>query len=588
MKKRSTLQKLLSYIKPHIALIVLALVFSVLQVAATLLAPVVTGRAIDYIAGENDVDFERVFYFIVLLAVCIACVFIFRYLASLSLNIASQRAVRDLRRSAFLKLHRVPLSYIDSHKHGDIMSVIVNDIDQIDGGLLQGFQQLFTGIITIVGTLMFMLASNWLIAVCVVLLTPISLFVAYFIAKGCHDSFTEQAETRGRMNAYAGELIDNRKLVRMFDKRADVEAGFEKINQDLRICGQRAAFFSALVNPCTRFINALIYLAVAVLGATVVMQGDAPVIFGLAMAPLSVGGLSCVLSYANQYTKPFNEITGVITEVQAAFSGAKRVFELLEAPEMSDDSALPAPAADGGRITIENVCFSYVPEKPLIENFNLSVERGKKIAIVGPTGCGKTTLINLLMRFYDVNSGSISLDGKNIEQFNRDGYRDLFGMVLQDTWIKKGTVRENIAFGKEDAAAEEIESAAKKAHIHSFIKRLPDGYDTVLSEDGGNISHGQKQLLCIARVLLASPEFLILDEATSSIDTRTELKIQDAFASVSAGKTSFIVAHRLSTIREADVILVMKDGNVIEQGDHETLMAQKGFYHDLYSIQFQR
>lgn len=586
--KDKTVKKLLGYIKPHVAFIIIALVCSLFQVVATLFAPVIIGRAVDYIVGKNDVDFEKVILYIILLATSVGAAFLFQYLASYFINVASYRAIGDLRKNAFAKIHAVPVKFIDSHKRGDLLSVIVNDIDQISDGLLQGFQQLFTGIITIIGTLVFMLLQNWLIAVAVVLLTPISLFVAYFIAKGCHDSFANQAKTRGEMSSLLNETVGNQKMIALFDKKDYVEGAFENVNVRMKKYGQDAAFFSALINPCTRFINAVIYLAVAALGAYIVIQGENPIVLGISMSALSVGGLSCTLSYANQYTKPFNEITGVITEVQTALSGAKRVFDLLEEAELPDESALPSPENVRGDMDFSSVCFSYDPARPLIENFNLSVKSGQKIAIVGPTGCGKTTLINLLMRFYDVGSGAILLDGKPIRSFNRDGYRRSFGMVLQDTWIKKGTVFDNISYGKPDATEAEVIEAAKKAHIHSFIMRLPDGYNTVMTEDGGNISQGQKQLLCIARVLLVHPDLLILDEATSSIDTRTELKIQDAFAAATKGKTSFIVAHRLSTIREADVILVMKDGNVIEQGNHESLMAKRGFYYNLYSVQFQK
>lgn len=586
--KDKTVKKLLGYIKPHVAFIIIALVCSLFQVVATLFAPVIIGRAVDYIVGKNDVDFEKVILYIILLATSVGAAFLFQYLASYFINVASYRAIGDLRKNAFAKIHAVPVKFIDSHKRGDLLSVIVNDIDQISDGLLQGFQQLFTGIITIIGTLVFMLLQNWLIAVAVVLLTPISLFVAYFIAKGCHDSFANQAKTRGEMSSLLNETVGNQKMIALFDKKDYVEGAFENVNVRMKKYGQDAAFFSALINPCTRFINAVIYLAVAALGAYIVIQGENPIVLGISMSALSVGGLSCTLSYANQYTKPFNEITGVITEVQTALSGAKRVFDLLEEAELPDESALPSPENVRGDMDFSSVCFSYDPARPLIENFNLSVKSGQKIAIVGPTGCGKTTLINLLMRFYDVGSGAILLDGNPIRSFNRDGYRRSFGMVLQDTWIKKGTVFDNISYGKPDATEAEVIEAAKKAHIHSFIMRLPDGYNTVMTEDGGNISQGQKQLLCIARVLLVHPDLLILDEATSSIDTRTELKIQDAFAAATKGKTSFIVAHRLSTIREADVILVMKDGNVIEQGNHESLMAKRGFYYNLYSVQFQK
>lgn len=591
MKKTNndhTVKKLLSYIRPHVAQIILALLCSLFQVTAVLLVPAITGKAIDYIVGENNVDFARVAQYAVLLAISVGAAFLFQYLASYFINVASYKAVGDLRKNAFEKLHAVPVGFLDSHKKGDVLSVVVNDVDQISDGLLQGFQQLFTGVITIIGTLIFMLMQNWLIAAAVVVLTPISLFVAYFIAKGCHDSFANQAKTRGEMSSMLNETLGNQMMIRLFDKKDYVEGKFGEINGRMKKYGQDAAFFSALINPCTRFINAVIYLAVAVLGAMLAIQGDNPVLFGIPMLPLTVGGLSCTLSYANQYTKPFNEITGVITEVQNALSGAKRVFDFLEQPEMSPDDNLPSPGKVCGEMNFQNVSFCYSKDRPLIGNFNLSVKSGQKIAIVGPTGCGKTTLINLLMRFYDVDGGEIRLDGRDVRGFNRDCYRKAFGMVLQDTWIKKGTVRENIAYGKADATEEEIINAARKAHIHSFITRLPHGYDTVLAEDGGNISQGQKQLLCIARVLLVNPDLLILDEATSSIDTRTELKIQDAFTFATRGKTSFIVAHRLSTIREADVILVMNDGNVIEQGNHETLMNKRGFYYNLYSVQFQK
>lgn len=586
--KDRTVKKLLGYIKPHVAFIIIALICSLFQVVATLFAPVLIGYAVDCIVGVNDVDFEKITYYIILLAISIGAAFLFQYLASYFINVASYRAIGDLRKNAFAKIHAVPVSFIDSHKRGDVLSVLVNDIDQISDGLLQGFQQLFTGIITIIGTLIFMLLQNWLIAVAVVLLTPISLFVAYFIAKGCHDSFANQAKTRGEMSSLLNETVGNQKMIRLFDKKEYVEEKFADVNVRMKKYGQDAAFFSALINPSTRFINAIIYLAVAALGAYIVIQGNNPVILGISMTSLTVGGLSCTLSYANQYTKPFNEITGVITEVQTALSEAKRVFDLLEEKELPDERALPSPENVCGDMDFSSVYFSYDPSRPLIENFNLSVKSGQKIAIVGPTGCGKTTLINLLMRFYDVDSGEIRLDGTEIRSFNRDGYRRSFGMVLQDTWIKRGTVFDNISYGKPDASMDEVIEAAKKAHIHSFITRLPDGYNTVLAEDGGNISQGQKQLLCIARVLLVHPGLLILDEATSSIDTRTELKIQDAFAAATKGKTSFIVAHRLSTIREADIILVMKDSNVIELGNHETLMAKHGFYYNLYSVQFRK
>ena len=481
--KDRTVKKLLGYIKPHVAFIVIALICSLFQVIATLFAPVIIGYAVDCIVGVNNVDFEKVTYYIILLAISIGAAFLFQYLASYFINVASYRAIGDLRKNAFAKIHAVPVSFIDSHKRGDVLSVLVNDIDQISDGLLQGFQQLFTGIITIIGTLIFMLLQNWLIAVAVVLLTPISLFVAYFIAKGCHDSFANQAKTRGEMSSLLNETVGNQKMIRLFNKKEYVEEKFADVNVRMKKYGQDAAFFSALINPSTRFINAIIYLAVAALGAYIVIQGNNPVVFGISMTSLTVGGLSCTLSYANQYTKPFNEITGVITEVQTALSGAKRVFDLLEEKELPDESALPSPENVCGNMDFSSVYFSYDPARPLIENFNLSVKSGQKIAIVGPTGCGKTTLINLLMRFYDVNSGEIRLDDTEIRSFNRDGYRRSFGMVLQDTWIKKGTVFDNISYGKPDATMDEVVEAAKKAHIHSFIMRLPEGYDTVMTED---------------------------------------------------------------------------------------------------------
>lgn len=481
------------------------------------------------------------------------------------------------------KLNIVPLSYIDSNSHGDLMSRVGNDVDQISDGLIQGFSQLFGGIVTIVGTLVFMLTYNWLIAVIVVVLTPISLFVAYFIAKGCHDTFAKQAEKRGELSGLVTEMTSNQRIVKLFGYEKRAEERFAVINRELKISGQNAAFFSALVNPCTRFVNNVIYAVVCILGAWLVIRGQGI----LGMGAFTVGGLSCVLSYAIQYTKPFNEITGVVTELQTATAAADRVFNLLETENQSSDEGFPDLENVKGNIEIDNVYFSYVKSNPLIQGFSLSVKNGKRVAIVGPTGCGKTTLINLLMRFYDPDSGTISVDGKNVKEVTRRSLRLNYGMVLQDTWLKHGTVRENIAYGRPDATDEEIIAAARAAHIHNFIMHLENGYDTVLGDDGGNVSQGQKQLLCIARVMLTHPPMLILDEATSSIDTRTELKIQQAFEMLMKGKTSFIVAHRLSTIKNADLILVMNKGNVIEKGTHDELIEKHGFYYNLYNSQFE-
>ncbi len=579
----AAIKKLLRYARPYVPVIIVALVLSALQITATLLAPVVVGKTVDYIIGQNNVDFGIIFKNAGILAGLIACVFIFQYLSSLCINFASFRTIRDLRSSAYAKLNDVPLSYIDSKSHGDIMSRVGTDIDQISDGLIQGFSQLFSGIVTIVGTLGFMLWYNWIIALVVVCLTPLSLFVAYFIAKGCHNMFAMQAKKRGELSGLVTEMLSNQRIVKIFGYEKRAEDRFALINGDLKKWGQNAAFYSAMVNPCTRFVNNIIYVVVCVLGVYLVIKGN--VLPG--MSTLSVGALSCVLSYATQYTKPFNEITGVVTELQGASAAASRVFELLEAQNQSSDKGFDELTNANGNIDIEDVYFSYVKDKPLIQGFSLHVKSGQRIAIVGPTGCGKTTLINLLMRFYDPDSGSIEVEGKDISKVTRKSLRLSYGMVLQDTWLKKGTVRENIAYGNPDATFEEIVDAAKAAHIHNFIMHLENGYDTVLDDDGGNISQGQKQLLCIARVMLTHPPMLILDEATSSIDTRTELKIQEAFEKLMQNKTSFIVAHRLSTIKNADVILVMNKGNVIEKGSHEELIKQGGFYANLYNSQFE-
>ncbi len=575
--------KLLRFAKPYVPIILLALFFSILQIIATLLAPVVIGKTVDYIIGKDNVNFEVILKNAGILGGLIVVVFVFQYLSSLCINFVSFRTIRDLRRVAFEKLNDVPLSYIDNHSHGDLMSRVGNDVDQISDGLIQGFSQLFSGIVTIIGTLIFMLTYNWLIALIVVVLTPLSLFVAYFIAKGCHDSFALQAEKRGELSGLVTEMTSNQRIVKLFGYEKRAEDRFAVINHDLKISGQNAAFFSALVNPSTRFVNNIIYTVVCILGAWLVIKGQGV----LGMGAFTVGGLSCVLSYAIQYTKPFNEITGVVTELQTATAAANRVFELLETENQSSDEGFPDLENVQGNIEIDNVYFSYVQSNPLIQGFSLSVKNGKRIAIVGPTGCGKTTLINLLMRFYDPDSGTISVDGKNTKEVTRRSLRLNYGMVLQDTWLKHATVKENIAYGKPDATDEEIVRATKSAHIHNFIMQLENGYDTVLGDNGGNVSQGQKQLLCIARVMLTHPPMLILDEATSSIDTRTELKIQQAFEVLMKGKTSFIVAHRLSTIKNADLILVMNKGNVIEKGTHAELIEKHGFYYNLYNSQFE-
>lgn len=584
-KKMETgaIKKLLKFARPYLPYIIGALIFSVIQIAATLLAPVIIGNTVDYIIGKDNVDFGVILKNSGILGGLIAAAFLFQYLSNLCINFASFRTIRDLRRKAYAKLNDVPLSYIDSNSHGDLMSRVGNDIDQISDGLIQGFSQLFSGIVTIVGTLAFMIWYNWLIALIVVLLTPLSLFVAYFIARGCHNMFALQAKKRGEMTGLVTEMLSNQRVVKLFGYEKRAESRFGVINDDLKICGQNAAFYSSLVNPCTRFVNSVVYVAVCVLGAYLVINGNEV----LGMSAFSIGALSCVLSYANQYTKPFNEITGVVTELQTATAAANRVFDLLEAPNQSSDAGFEDLTDVKGNISIDDVYFSYVKEVPLIQGFSLNVKSGQRIAIVGPTGCGKTTLINLLMRFYDADSGKICVEGKDITEVTRKSLRLNYGMVLQDTWLKKGTVRENIAYGNPDATDEEIIQAAKSAHIHNFIMRLENGYDTVLGDDGGNISQGQKQLLCIARVMLTHPPMLILDEATSSIDTRTEIKIQQAFEVLMQNKTSFIVAHRLSTIKNADLILVMNKGNVIEKGTHEELLSKGGFYANLYNSQFE-
>lgn len=582
-KNKGAIGKLLVYAKPYLPVIAVALVFSALQIAATLFAPVIVGRTIDYIIGERNVDFGVIGKNAVILALLLTAAVVAQYLSSLCINFASFRTIRDLRQYAFKKLNDVPLSYIDNNSQGDLMSRVGNDIDQISDGLIQGFSQLFSGVVTILGTLAFMLSVNWLITVAVVVITPLSLFVAYFIAKGCHNMFAMQAKKRGELSGLITEMLSNQRVVKLFGYEKRARERFEVINGDLKVWGQNAAFYSALVNPCTRFVNNVVYVAVCILGAYLVIKGEGV----LGMSAFTVGGLSCFLTYANQYTKPFNEITGVVTELQTATAAAARVFELLSAPDQPSDKGFDELENVKGNVEIDNVYFSYVKTNPLIQGFSLKVKSGQRIAIVGPTGCGKTTLINLLMRFYDADSGEIRVDGTPVNKVTRKSLRLSYGMVLQDTWLKKGTVRDNIAYGKADATEEEIINAAKAAHIHNFIMHLEKGYDTVLGDDGGNISQGQKQLLCIARVMLTHPPMLILDEATSSIDTRTEIRIQKAFQKLMENKTSFIVAHRLSTIKNADLILVMNKGNVIEKGTHEELLEKGGFYSDLYNSQFE-
>lgn len=590
--QRKTLMKVLRYIRPHSLLLIIALVMAVISVAFTLYLPILTGEAVDvigkfFVAGaESNVamkdpeslgqNWRMLFGIFRNMALLIVLTAAAQWIMNICNNKIVYNVIQDIRKKAFRKIEELPLSYLDVHSHGDIVSRVVADVDQFADGLLIGFTQLFTGIITILGTLFFMLSVNVGITAVVVIITPVSLFVASFIAKKTFNMFKLQSETRGEQTALINEMIGNQKVVQAFNREEETLEKFDEINDRLEKCSLRAIFFSSLTNPCTRFVNSLVYMGVGLTGAFAVLRGG-----------LSVGQLTVFLSYANQYTKPFNEISGVITELQNALACAQRVFDLMEQSSQIPDKEGAAVLTDAkGVIALENVSFSYVPEKKLIEDLNLQVKPGQRIAIVGPTGCGKTTIINLLMRFYDVNEGSISVDGTDVRDLTRKSLRTSYGMVLQDTWLKCGTIRDNITVGREDATEEEIVAAAKASHAHSFIKRLPDGYDTVIGEDGGNLSGGQKQLLCITRVMLSLPPMLILDEATSSIDTRTEIQIQKAFATMMEGRTSFIVAHRLSTIQNADVILVMKDGHIIEQGNHEQLLKQNGFYAQLYNSQF--
>lgn len=573
---KAVLKRVLTHIKKYRILVILSFVCAMITVASTLYAPILTGDAIDLIVGKGLVDFDGIKDIIYTFLMVTVVTVISQWFMNIINNHITYSVVRDIRIEVFNHMEELPLSYIDSHKHGDIVSRIVSDIDQFADGLLMGFTQLFTGIVTILATLGFMIAVNVPIALVVIVLTPLSLFVASFIAKRTYHLFHRQSETRGDITSLVDEMVGQQKIVQAFGYEDDALDRFEEINNRLEKDSMSATFYSSLVNPCTRFVNNLVYAAVGIIGAiSAIMTG------------FTVGQLTCFLSYANQYTKPFNEISNVITELQNAMACAGRVFELLdETPQVPEKENAHVLTDTKGAIEIKDVNFSYVKDKTLITNLNLSVKPGMRVAIVGPTGCGKSTLINLLMRFYDVDTGSISVDGTDIRDMTRDSLRQNYGMVLQETWLKSGTIRENIAYGKPDATDEEIVQAAKLAHSDSFIRRLPQGYDTVIAEDGGNLSQGQKQLLCITRVMLLLPPMLILDEATSSIDTRTEIRIQKAFNRMMQGRTSFIVAHRLSTIREADVILVMKDGNIIEKGNHDQLMAQNGFYTNLYNSQF--
>lgn len=573
--KKGTLKKVLKLIGRYKYLLAISVVFAAVSSALTLYVPILIGQAIDQIIGKNNVGFDAIVSILIKVGVIVAVTAVLQWVMNTLNNRITFNVVRDIRNEAFQKIQILPLGYIDSHPSGEVVSRMIADVDQFADGLLMGFTQLFTGIVTIVGTFIFMLSINVKITLVVVLLTPISMLVAKFIATRTYSMFKLQSETRGEQTAFIDEMVENQKVVQAFSHEDENQEKFDEINRRLEKCSLRAAFFSSLTNPSTRFVNSLVYAGVALTGA-----------FAAAAGVITVGGLSCFLSYANQYAKPFNEISGVITELNNALACADRVFELIEQPPQIPDDDAKVLENVKGSVEFRNVSFSYVPERKLIENLNLRVSPGMRVAIVGPTGCGKTTLINLLMRFYDVDGGSISVDGEDIRTVTRQSLRSNFGMVLQETWLRSGTVRENIAFGKPSATNDEVIAAAKASHADSFIKRLPNGYDTVIGEDGGNLSQGQRQLLCIARVMLCLPPMLILDEATSSIDTRTEQKIQKAFAEIMKGRTSFIVAHRLSTIREADIILVMKDGNIIEQGKHDELLEKDGFYAKLYNSQF--
>lgn len=573
---KETMKRVLKYIRKYTPALVLSLLLAGLTVLLTLYIPILTGNAVDLIIGKGQVDMPGIFAIMKKIAIAMIITAVGQWVMNTCNNYITYHVIRDIRTDAFAKLEILPLKYLDAHAYGDIVSRVVADVDTFADGLLMGFTQLFTGVLTILCTLGFMLVTNVPITLVVVCITPVSFLVAKFIATKTYSMFKEQSETRGEQTSLIEEMIDNQKIVNTFSRGEAVKSKFGEINGRLQKCSLKAIFFSSITNPATRFVNSLVYAGVGVFGALVAIKGG-----------ISVGRLSCFLSYANQYTKPFNEISGVVTELQNAFVCAGRIFELIdEEPQVPDAADARVLEEAQGNVDLKNVYFQYVPEKKLIQNFNLQVKPGQRVAIVGPTGCGKTTVINLLMRFYDVNSGSIKVDGTDIRDITRGSLRTNYGMVLQETWLRSGSIRDNICMGKPDATEEEIIRAAKASHAHSFIKRLPNGYDTVITEDGGSLSQGQKQLLCITRVMLCLPPMLILDEATSSIDTRTEIKIQNAFATMMEGRTSFIVAHRLSTIQSADVILVMKDGNIIEQGNHETLLAQGGFYANLYNSQF--
>ena len=573
---KETMKRVLKYIRKYTPALVLSLLLAGLTVLLTLYIPILTGNAVDLIIGEGQVDMPDIFAIMKKIAIVMIITAVGQWVMNTCNNYITYHVIRDIRTDAFAKLEILPLKYLDAHAYGDIVSRVIADVDTFADGLLMGFTQLFTGVLTILCTLGFMLVTNVPITLVVVCITPVSFLVAKFIATKTYSMFKEQSETRGEQTSLIEEMIDNQKIVNTFSRGEAVKSKFGEINGRLQKCSLKAIFFSSITNPATRFVNSLVYAGVGVFGALVAIKGG-----------ISVGRLSCFLSYANQYTKPFNEISGVVTELQNAFVCAGRIFELIdEEPQVPDAADARVLEEAQGNVDLKNVYFQYVPEKKLIQNFNLQVKPGQRVAIVGPTGCGKTTVINLLMRFYDVNSGSIKVDGTDIRDITRGSLRTNYGMVLQETWLRSGTIRDNICMGKPDATEEEIIAAAKASHAHSFIKRLPQGYDTVITEDGGSLSQGQKQLLCITRVMLCLPPMLILDEATSSIDTRTEIKIQNAFAKMMEGRTSFIVAHRLSTIQSADVILVMKDGNIIEQGNHETLLAKDGFYANLYNSQF--
>ena len=574
--QKKTMKKVLHHIRPYMPLVVFSLIMAAVTVATTLYFPLLTGKAIDYILEPGKVDFQAITPILIRMAVIAGITALSQWIMNICNNHITFSVTKDMRDEAFKRIEILPLKYLDTHSYGDIVSRVIADVDQFADGLLLGFTQLFTGILTIIGTLFFMFSVNAAISLVVLLLTPISLFVAAFIAKRTYKMFRLQSETRGEETAFIDEMIGNQKVVQAFSREKESLERFDEINGRLGNASMQATFFSSITNPSTRFVNSLVYTSVGIVGALTVIGGG-----------LSVGQLSAVLSYANQYTKPFNEISGVVTELQNALACAARIFELIEEePQIPDSSDAKVIDEADGTVALKDVEFSYSPDKKLIENLNLNVEAGQRIAIVGPTGCGKTTLINLLMRFYDVDSGSIEINGIDIRDITRKSLRSNYGMVLQDTWLKSGTIRENIVMGRPDATDAEVTAAAKASHADSFIKRLPQGYDTFITEDGGSLSQGQKQLLCITRVMLCLPPILILDEATSSIDTRTELKIQHAFSQMMQGRTSFIIAHRLSTIQDADIILVMKDGHIIEQGRHEDLLSKNGFYAKLYNSQF--